>query len=274
MHVWQAIVLGIVEGITEFLPVSSTGHLLLLQRVLGLGGAAHDAFAIVVQLGALLAAVLYYRPIWWLLGQGLCKKQRESWVWTRNLALAALPILVLGGLFGSLAKQYLYQPRWIVLALALGGGLMIWVDCGWKNKKSSISVEEQDHSWKLPLFSWKQAMLVGVFQTLALWPGMSRSASCLIGGRLAGLTRRQSIDMAFLLAVPTLGAATFYEIIHHRVELLTLGLFPITVGLLVSFGVGWLAIAGLLRIFGKAGLWPFGLYRLVLAVLMGIGTFW
>lgn len=273
MHLWQAVFLGAVEGITEFLPISSTGHLLLLQRVFGLGGAAHDAFAIVVQLGALLAAVLYYRRVWWQVGRGLYKKQKEAWGWTSRLLLASLPIWILGGLFGSVLKRHLYQPKWIVLALAVGGVGMILVEMGWQ-RKEGMGAGKEEHLLEKPTFSWKQACLIGSIQAVALWPGMSRSASCLMGGWLAGLNRKQTIDLAFLLALPALGAATLYEAIRHWAELLTLGVLPLMVGLCVSFVIGWLAIAGLLRFLGRVGLVPFGIYRLVLAGLVWSGTFW
>lgn len=269
MTVWQAVLLGTVEGITEFLPISSTAHLLLLQRFLHLQGSIHLAFAIVVQLGALLAAGLHYRRIWGMAVHGLITGSMETQRWWLRLGVATVPILLLGALLGAALERWLSHPIPIALALAIGGALMIVVD--W----TVIStVKARESANLLPSLSWREAIIIGLTQTLALWPGMSRSGSCFVGARLAGVERARAVHIAFLLAFPALGAATLYKLLRCWRELLGLGWMPLLMGCLTSFVVGWLVVAWLLRVFQRIGLVPFGIYRLVLAGVVVLGMFW
>ena len=261
MSLWDALLLGIVEGLTEFLPVSSTGHLILIERLLGLRGPAVDAYSVVIQLGALLAALVYYRRVFLDLACGLLRREAESLRLLRNLVVAALPLLTLGYLFGKQIKARLFQPRTVVLALILGGLLMLLVD--WLQRRRPPRDLQPS---QLPV---QGALLTGLVQALALWPGTSRSMACIVGAQLAGLPRAAAADFAFLLALPTLGVATLYELAKHGHELSSsIGLTPLVLGLIVSFVVGWLVIAAFLRYLRRFGLWPFALYRITLGALL------
>ena len=261
MSLWDALLLGIVEGLTEFLPVSSTGHLILIERLLGLRGPTVDAYSVVIQLGALLAALVYYRRVFFDLARGLLRRETESLRLLRNLILAALPLLTLGYLFGKQIKARLFQPRTVVLALIVGGLLMLLVD--WLQRRRP---PRDLQPGQLPV---QGALLTGLLQALALWPGTSRSMACIVGAQLAGLPRAAAADFAFLLALPTLGAATLYELAKHGHELSSsIGLTPLVLGLVVSFVVGWLVISAFLRYLRRFGLWPFALYRITLGALL------
>lgn len=255
------ILLGLVEGLTEFLPVSSTGHLILVTRALGLHGEGVDAFTIVIQLGALLAAVIYYRHILWQTLSGLMKADAAAQRLALNLALGALPLLVCGYLLGKKIKLLLFHPAAIAAALCVGGLLMIALD-RWHRRRTDLL---QDIGGLTP----KQAALIGLCQVAALWPGTSRSMSCILGGQVAGLSNAVAADFAFLLALPTLGVATVYELhkSYHAV-LQDTGAAGLGLGLGVSFVVGWLVIAAFLRYLRRFGLGPFGYYRIALGALV------
>lgn len=261
MSLWDALLLGIVEGLTEFLPVSSTGHLILMGRFLGQHGPAVDAYSVVIQLGALLAAVVYYRRVFFDLARGVLRREPEALRLLRNLILASLPLLALGYLFGKQIKSRLFHPSTVVIALLFGGLLMLAVEALQRRRPPRHSQPSQLAS--------SGALITGLVQALALWPGTSRSMACIVGAQLAGLPRAAAADFAFLLALPTLGAATLYELLKHGSELAqSIGVWQIAVGLGVSFGVGWLVIAAFLRYLRRFGLWPFAVYRIALAALL------
>lgn len=261
MQLWQVLVLAVLEGLTEFVPVSSTGHLILASRLLGLSGPAVSAFSVAVQLGALLAAVFYYRQVLWQTAGGALQRQPRALRLVRNLILGALPVLVLGYALRHVIKQHLFGPRPVIAALLVGGLVMLGLDL-WQRRRPGL---QQDPA-ELP---WPRALTVGAIQALALWPGTSRSMASIAGGQLVGLRTAAAADFAFLLALPTLGAATVYELIKERAVLVqAIGAWPLVCGLLVSFAVGLVVIAGFLRYLRRFGLWPFGLYRIGLALLL------
>lgn len=261
LALWQAALLGLIEGLTEFLPVSSTGHLILGERWLGLHGPAVDSFSVVIQLGALCAAIVHYRRIFWATAIGVLHREPAARHLFRNLVLAALPLLTIGYLFGKHIKARLFHPLPVVLALILGGLLMLAVEAYQRRRPPPLLQADQ--------LSPAGALLTGLVQALALWPGTSRSMACIVGAQLAGLPRAAAADFAFLLALPTLGAATLYELLKHGRELSqTLGAAPLLVGLAVSFAVGWLVIAAFVRYLGRYGLWPFALYRIALGAVL------
>ncbi len=262
VSLWEAVFLGVVEGLTEFLPVSSTGHLILIGRLLGLRGPAVDAYSVVIQLGALLAAVVYYRRVFVDLVRGVLGRDAESLRLLRSLIVASLPVLALGYLFGKQIKARLFQPSTVVLALLFGGLLMLAVE--WLHARRPPP--QQQTASQLSLAG---ALITGLVQALSLWPGTSRSMACIVGAQLSGLPRAAAADFAFLLALPTLGTATLYELLKHGRELSTsVGIPQLVLGLLVSFVVGWLVIAGFLRYLRRFGMWPFAVYRIALAALL------
>ncbi len=269
MDLLHATILGVVEGLTEFIPVSSTGHLILVGKALGLGQtpeakAALDAFDIVIQAGAWLACVLYYAPLLLTRARGLTSQdpveQQLSKRLFYSMAIAFVPIAVIGKLAGKAIKHALFHPVPVALALALGGILMIGAERYAKQRSTGQRLEDL----RLPT-----ALTVGLTQCAALVPGTSRSMATILGGLFAGLEMRAAADFSFLLAIPVLGAATGYELLKEwRVLYDGIGLLPMTVGLIASFVVGLASIAGFLKLLSRFGLWPFGIYRVLLAVVV------
>jgi undecaprenyl-diphosphatase len=257
----HAILLGLLEGLTEFVPVSSTGHLILASRALGLKGAGVDSFSIVIQLGALLAAIIYYRRLLYQTARGLLRSEPQAVRLFVAICLGALPALVFGYLFGKTIKALLFTPVRIAAALSVGGVIMILVD-RWHRRLQATTAD-------LGALSPRQVLLVGVVQVAALWPGTSRSMACMVGGQLARLSSAAAADFAFLLAIPTLGAATVYELIKgHKTLLHETGRLELVLGLVTSFVVGWLVIAAFLRYLRRFGLAAFGYYRIALGLLV------
>lgn len=269
MELMHALILGMVEGLTEFIPVSSTGHLILVGKMLGLGQtpeakAALDAFDIVIQAGAWLACVLYYSPLLLTRVRGLTaddpvQKQLAKRLFL-SMAIAFVPIAVIGKLAGKAIKHALFHPMPVAIALAAGGVLMIVAERYAKRRSAGEKLDDL----RLPT-----ALIVGISQCAALVPGTSRSMATILGGLFAGLEMRAAADFSFLLAVPVLGAATAYELLKEWHVLYTqIGVLPMTVGLIASFLVGLASIAGFLNLLGRFGLWPFGIYRVLLAILV------
>jgi undecaprenyl-diphosphatase len=269
MELWQALVLGVVEGLTEFVPVSSTGHLILVQRWLGLSGPGVNAYAVVIQLGALLAAVYYYRRTLLTTAQGLVAGRPQARRFFVNLCLGSLPLLVLGYGLGKRIKARLFAPGPVAAAILVGGVVMLALDL-WRRRQQrqqpALAAQLLDDPAEL---SPPRALLIGLVHTLALWPGTSRSFASITGGQLAGLSTRAAADFAFLLALPTLGAATIYELLKEGPTIAaTCGAGQLALGLVVSFVVGLLVIAAFLRYLRRFGLWAFGCYRIALGLLL------
>lgn len=272
MPLADALLLGVVEGLTEFLPVSSTGHLILTSYWLerrGLHAQAHgpssDAYLVIIQLGALLAAVWYYRRTYRELGMGLLRREPAALRLFRNLCLGSLPLLLLGYAAGKWLKSHLFRPTTVAAALLVGGAVMLLMDF-YMARRGEPS---QDGMHDAAALSWPRALLVGAVHALALWPGTSRSMACIVGGQLAGLATAAAADFAFLLALPTLGAATVYELLKGgRGLAMAIGPASMALGLAVSFAVGLLVITAFLRYLRRFGLWPFGCYRIAFGLLL------
>ena len=269
MEPLHALILGIVEGLTEFVPVSSTGHLILAGAWLGLDAtpgqkAAVDAFDIVIQAGAWLACVIYYFSYLRQRTADLFAKdaaeRARGWRIVINLGVAFIPVVLVGLPLRSLIKSVLFGPGPVAVALAVGGVVMIGAD---RLRHRTQQVDGLDG------ITIKQALVVGLFQCFSLIPGTSRSMSTMIGGMGAGLSARIAADFSFLLAVPVLGAATGYELFKEW-DTLTAHIGPgaMAVGLAASFVVGWASIAAFLRLLTARGLAPFGVYRVLLAGLV------
>jgi undecaprenyl-diphosphatase len=257
-----AALLGLVEGLTEFLPVSSTGHLILVSRWLGSTGEGAKSFDIVIQLGAILAVVVHYRALFWSRLRGLFAGDAASLRLFGALLVAFLPAALVGLVLGKTIKRLLFGPLPVAAALLVGGVVMILVE----RARRARGVEGEVGTEHVTL---KRALLIGVGQCFALWPGMSRSMSTIVSGQLTGLSTATAAEFSFLLSVPTLGAATLYEVFKSRHDLAQgVGTPQLLVGLLVSFVVAWAVIAAFLRYLGRRGLEPFGYYRIALAVLV------
>jgi undecaprenyl-diphosphatase len=258
MEIWQAALLGLVEGLTEFLPVSSTGHLILLGHLLGLEGDGAHSFEIVIQLGALLAVVAHYRGLLGARLVGLLRGEKSAQNLALSLAIAFLPVAVIGLLLRKAIKQVLFGPMPVAVALMIGGVVMIL---------SSLARRKDSGLTGLDQVTPSRALMIGVGQCLSLWPGMSRSTSTILAGQFAGLSTETAAEFSFLLALPTLGAATLYELLKSRHELAaSASVGSIVVGLGVSFLVAWAVIAAFLRYLGRTGLGPFGVYRIALSI--------
>ena len=261
ISILDAVLLGIVEGLTELLPVSSTGHLILLSEVLGHEGEAADSLDVVIQLGAVIAVGVYFRERIRATLRGLLSGQGEALRLVAAITAAFIPTAVVGLLFHKWVKEHLFAPIPVAAALAVGGVLMIGVERWAKDKEAKRS---------LGSVTVRMGFAIGLCQCLALWPGASRSMTTIVGGRLLGLDTKTSAEFSFLLALPTLGAATVYDFYKngHLILAMPSGKAVLAVGLGVSFAVTWLVVALFLRYVGRVGLSPFGIYRIVLAAVV------
>ena len=262
MPVSIAILLGIVEGLTEYLPVSSTGHLELAGHMLGLpDDAATSSFEIVIQLGAILAVVVHYRVLLTDRVRGLFGREPIAIRLAVALAVAFAPAAVAGLLFRKAIKEHLFKPLPIAAALIVGGIVMIVTE----RIRAKRGVPGEDGLDKV---TPRRALAIGFGQCLSLWPGSSRSMCTIVAGQLTGLSTATAAEFSFLLALPTLGAATLYEAYKARNVLMAHGAaINLAVGLVVSFFVAWAVIASFLRYLRARGLEPFGWYRIVVGVI-------
>ncbi|MGW8256345.1 MAG: undecaprenyl-diphosphate phosphatase [Thermoguttaceae bacterium] len=257
-----AIILGAVEGVTEFLPISSTGHLILTDHLLGfeklVGTDVAQAFEIIIQLGAILAVVAAYpgrftgllrfgdnRGLSGLRGIGL-------------LAITSIPAALLGLAVHKLIHEKLFNPAMVAAALAVGAVWILLVE-RFLPKVKKEGVDSLD---------WKDALKVGLFQCLALWPGMSRSASTILGGMMCGIERKTATEYSFFAAVPIMIAATCYELYKSRQFFSAANFGMLAIGFVVSFIFAWLAVRLFIRFLGRHTLAPFGWYRLIVAGLV------
>ena len=244
----DALILGIVEGLTEFLPISSTGHLILAGDLLDFSHPGRDVFYVAIQTGAMLAVVWEYRARFFRVDMRL---------WT-HLAVAFLPAAVLGLAFGSWIKAYLFKPVPVALAFILGGVIILWVD---KEAKHARVQSTQ-------AMSWLDALKVGCAQCFALIPGTSRSGATIIGGMLFGLSRRAATEFSFFLAVPTLVAAGAYDTWKNRAVLADKDLGMWAVGLVASFVSAFVVIRWLIRYVATHDFRWFAWYRIAFGVVV------
>jgi undecaprenyl-diphosphatase len=252
-----AILLGIVEGITEFLPVSSTGHLILVERFCGFDGARAEIFAIFIQIGAILAVVVEFRQKLLEAAKATFASRGERNL-TVGVAIAFLPAVVCGLLAHDWISEHLFGPRTVVAALVAGAVAILVVE-RWKPASTIDRVEDVGPA---------RAALIGFAQCAALWPGFSRSAATILGGLLCGLERKAATEFSFFLAIPTLGGATVYDLWKKHDALVPGDLLWLLIGTAVSFAVAWGSIRWLLRFVAAHDLTPFAWYRIVLAVLV------
>lgn len=262
MNSWMvAVILGIVEGLTEFLPVSSTGHLIVVGSLLGFVGERAASFEVVIQLGAILSVVLLY----WRRFVRLIPVRRRSLIGARStldgwaglwrIGFATAPALLVGYLARHAIKAELFNPEAVTLALAVGGGAILLAE----------RYVSRRHSDTLDALTLGQAFGIGLFQVLALWPGTSRAAATIVGGMLLGLDRKGAAEFSFLIAVPVLFAASGYELIKMRSQLAFEDFLQLAVGFIVSFIVALIAVKGFVRFLEHGKLTPFAWYRIIVA---------
>lgn len=262
MDLLVAAILGIVEGLTEYLPVSSTGHLILVGYLLGSHDEAAKSFDIVIQVGALMAVVVHYRSLLADRVKGLVERKPEAIQLAVALAVAFVPTALMALLLRKTIKNLLFGPVPVAAALVAGGVVMIVVE-RLRKKHEVTGLDGLEH------VTPKRALAIGLGQCFSLWPGTSRSMCTIVAGQLSGLSTATAAAFSFLLALPTLGAATVYELIKSRKELLASGgIAELLVGTVVSFAVAWAVIAGFLKYLRHRGLEPFGYYRIVLGIVV------
>ncbi|HCL76470.1 undecaprenyl-diphosphate phosphatase [Stutzerimonas nitrititolerans] len=260
MDLWiafQALILGVVEGITEFLPVSSTGHQIIVADLIGFGGERALAFNIIIQLGAILAVVWEYRRRIIDIVVGLPKEQQAQ-KFTVNLLVAFMPAVVLGVAFADLIHEYLFNPITVAMALVIGGVVMLWAE----KRQHRIQAETVDD------MRWTHALKVGFAQCLALVPGTSRSGATIIGGLLFGLSRKAATEFSFFLAMPTMVGAAVYSGYKYR-ELFQPGDFMVfAIGFVTSFIFAMLAVRALLKFIGNHSYAAFAWYRIAFGIII------
>ena len=262
----KAAIMGVVEGLTEFLPISSTGHLILAASLLDFTGDKVKVFDIAIQTGAIFAVILVY---WQRLrdtaaGLGSDPRARR---FTLNVLIAFLPAVLLGLAFGKAIKAHLFNPTVVASAFIVGGLIILWAE---RRPASAVRIQSVDD-----MTPW-DALKVGLVQCLAMVPGTSRSGATIIGGMLLGLSRKAATDFSFFLAIPTLIGAGAYSLFKERALLSAADIPLFAVGLLFSFLSAWLCVRWLLRYIATHDFVPFAWYRIVFGavVLLTAWTGW
>lgn len=260
MEWWQALVLGLVEGITEYLPVSSTGHLVVAQRLIGIEASeAANAYVVAIQAGAILAVLTVYRARIQQIIQGLFGRNTEGAHLLRTLIAAFVPAAVLGLLFDEMIERYLFGI-WPVVAAWAAGGVLLFV----LQKRLS-----QLQGTALETLSLRAGFVIGVAQCAALWPGVSRSLATILGGLAMGLSLPATVEFSFLLGLLTLGAATGYKTLKSGAVMLdAYGPLPLAVGVVVAWLSAILAVRWMVAQLSKHGLGVFAWWRLGMAALV------
>jgi len=254
----KAAIMGVVEGLTEFLPISSTGHLILAGALLGFDDAKAKVFDIAIQTGAILAVIIVY---WQKIRATLAAlpTQREAQRFSLNVAIGFLPAVVAGLLFGKMIQANLFTPGVVASAFILGGFVILWAE---RRQQRVVRVQEADD------MSWKDALKVGLVQCVAMIPGTSRSGATIIGGMLLGLSRKAATDFSFYLAIPTLIGAGAYSLFKERALLSAADLPMFGVGLLFSFLSAWVCVRWLLRYISSHSFTPFAWYRIAFGIVV------
>ena len=252
-----AILLGIVEGLTEFVPVSSTGHLILASELFGHDAGQWALFNVVIQLGAILAVVVQYWKTFWNAGTGLLRLDPASWRFARNILVAFLPSAVLAVLFKDAIEALLGSAEVVGWALILGGIAILGIEKA-ANPGSYVPVSD------IPL---RKAIGVGLAQCVSMIPGVSRSGATIMGALAMGIDRKTAAEFSFFLAVPTMVGATVFTLFNHGDELMagstTVGWGEIAIGFVVSFVVALAVIRGFVAYVSRHGFAPFAWYRIV-----------
>jgi len=258
---WKAALQGIVQGVTEFLPISSTGHLILVDQFLHLGeGGFSKMFNVVIQFGSILAVILYFHrkliPVAMLTDEKVRRDTLDIWFKT---AVGVIPILVVGFLCAPLVEAMQGNPVIVAGALLVGGVLLLKIECWCKREKPLETFQE---------LSYRRALLIGLIQCLAMIPGTSRSASTIIGGLALGASRSLAAEFSFFLAIPTMAAASAYSLLKHGGAMTGTQWIALGIGFAVSFFVAWAVIAWLMNFIKSRDFKPFGYYRIALGMLV------
>ncbi len=264
MEFLTAVILGIIEGITEFLPISSTGHLILFNQILSFPEPFMTSFDIIIQLGAISAVVVYFhkRLNPFQRNNELSKKKQIYSTWQKAI-IGVIPALFLGYLFGDIVEEKLFNPLTVSISLFVGGLILIIIEN--YSKKSKINSIDD--------LSIKLVLLIGLIQTIAMVPGVSRSAATIIGAMLLGSSRIVAAEFSFFLAIPTMFAATSYSLLKHGLSFTNQQFLLLLTGFIVSFFVALLVIKVFMNFISKKDFKIFGYYRIVLSIIIFILLF-
>lgn len=276
----SAVIAGIVEGVTEFLPISSTGHLILTSELLQFDALEGGVFEIFIQIGAVIAVIFFYRAELLQQARNVVSDKRDINANARQLWLGVLvafvPAVVLGLLFGDYIEALLFGPVPVGIALIVGGIMFIIVETLLKRQESVSAQPDQSAppnqentaSIETHPLTYRQALWVGLWQVLALIPGMSRSGMSIIGGMISGLDRERATQFSFYLAMPTLGGATIYTLLRNLDTISADDFWLLTIGTVVSGIVAWFSIGWLLRYVATNSFILFGYYRIVVGIIV------
>jgi len=253
----RAVILGIVEGETEFLPVSSTGHMLLVKRFFGLGeGAFWDSFVVLIQLGAILAIVVIYFAKLWRIALGMFSNADDR-RFVIGVLVAFLPAAVIGAAAGSYIKAYLFNPWVVCFSLIVGGAILLWVD----------QLDHDPHEHDATAFPLPMYLAIGFAQCLAMIPGVSRSGASIVAAMLLGADKRAAAEFSFFLAIPTMVGAFAYDFYKNRAEMTTDHLGIIAIGFVVSFIVAIVVVKTFLSYVTRRGFTLFAWWRVIVGTL-------
>ncbi len=254
MDIWHSLILAIIEGVTEFLPVSSTGHLIVASQILGIDNTELNAsFSIIIQLAAILAVLANYQ-------EKIRLKYWELWV---KIAVSFVPFGVIGFIFADQIKQ-LFDVQVVAVMFIVGGVIFLWVEKCYDEAKHHLSDIEQ--------VSYRQAIWIGVAQLFAFIPGTSRAGATIVGGLLTGLDRKASAEYSFLLALPVMGAVCGYEFLRHYSEFSKDDLILLAVGFVVSFLVAMVVMKVFISFLSRFTFTGFGIYRIIFGIILLVMT--
>ena len=254
----RAVILGIIEGVTEFLPVSSTGHLLLAERFFGLGeGAFWDSFTVLIQLGAILAIVVLYFKKLWDVAIGMFTGDADARRFVIGVLVAFLPAVIVGLVAGKYIKSMLFNPWVVCFSLIVGGAILLWVD------RLDLKPREHDAT-RFPLLMY---LYIGIAQCLAMIPGVSRSGASIVAAMLLGAEKRAAAEFSFFLAIPTMVGAFAYDFYKNRGEMTTDHLGIIAIGFVVSFITAIIVVRTFLNYVTRHGFTFFAWWRVIVGTL-------
>lgn len=252
-----AVILGLIEGLTEFIPVSSTGHLLLAKKVLGLPDGFWDTFSVMIQLGAILAVVvLYFQRLWGVLLR-LPTDPKARW-FAISVVLSVIPSMAAAFLFHDFIKTVLFESIGLICVMLILGGIVLILVDRW------APAPKEDDAMNL---TWKRALGIGLFQCLAMVPGVSRSGATIVGGTLIGIDRRAAAEFSFFMAIPTMVGAFVLDFWENKDVLTGENLGVIAVGFIVSFISGVVVVRTMLDFINRYGLAPYGWWRIAAGVV-------
>lgn len=266
IYLWKAFFLGIVEGITEFLPISSTGHLILFGDWISFESNEAKVFEVVIQLGSILAVVWIFRHRLFQMIRGTLRLEPVEVAFTRNLLIAFLPSAIIGLLFIKAIKALFFHPGVVVVTLVLGGLIMLWVE---RRRPANSADAPANQVQTLEKITWKQALIVGCAQCLAMVPGTSRSGSTIIAGMLSGIQRKTATEFSFFLAIPTMLAAAVYDFYKHAHLLTQQDLLAIAVGFVSAFVCALVVVRAILVFVSRHTYRAFAWYRIALGLVVG-----